>query len=83
MKPPVDVTEPPAVVTTTSRAPAVPAGVVTTTDVEVLVPSVAAAPPMVTDVTPDRLVPVIVTDVPPAVGPAFGVIVLIVGAGHK
>ena len=48
-------------------------------EVDVLVPSVADAPPMVTEVTPDRLVPLIVTDVPPALGPAFGEIVLIDG----
>ena len=34
----------------------------------------------VTDVTPLRLVPVIVTEVPPAVGPVFGEIVPMVGA---
>ena len=79
MNPPVEVTEPPAVVSTTSRAPAVPAGVVITIDVDVLLPSVAAAPPMVTEVTPDRLVPVMVTLVPPAVGPEFGEIVPMVG----
>ena len=79
MKPPVDVAEPPAVVTTTSRAPAVPAGVVTLIEVDVLVPSVAEAPPTVTEVTPDKFVPPIVTGVPPAVEPELGEIELIVG----
>ena len=72
--------EPPAVVTTTSRAPDVPVGVVITIEVEVLAPSVAAAPPTVTLVTPVRLVPVMVTEVPPVAGPEFGEIVPIVGA---
>ena len=72
MKPPVDVTDPPAVVTTTSRAPAVPDGVVIPIDVDVLVPSVADAPPTVTLVTPDRSVPLMVTDVPPVAGPEPG-----------
>lgn len=80
MKPPVAVADPPAVVTTTSRAPAVPDGVVMTIDVDVLVPSVADAPPTVTLVTPDRLVPLIVTDVAPPVGPELGEMPVMVGA---
>lgn len=79
MKPPVDVAAPPGVVTTTSRAPAVPDGVVMTIDVAVLVPRIAAAPPTVTLVTPDRLLPEMVTLVPPAVGPALGEIEPMVG----
>jgi hypothetical protein len=79
VKPPTEVTLPPAVVTTTSFAPAVPAGVVTAIEVAVLAPSVAAVPPMVTLVTPERLVPVMVTEVPPPVGPLDGVTLPIVG----
>ena len=41
----------------------------------------AAAPPMVTPVTPVKPVPVIVTAVPPMVGPVAGEIELTVGAG--
>jgi hypothetical protein len=41
---------------------------------------VAAEPPMVTEVAPVKLVPVIVTLVPPAVGPPVGLIALTVGA---
>ncbi len=36
--------------------------------------------PKVTDEAPARFVPVIVTDVPPAVGPAFGVRLVTAGA---
>jgi hypothetical protein len=60
-------------VTVTVTAPALPAGVVavicvplsTTTFVAALLPNVTAAPAA-------KFVPVIVTDVPPAVGPALG-----------
>jgi len=45
------------------------------------VTAVAAAPPMVTDVAPLKLVPVMVTAVPPAVLPVFGLIAVTVGAG--
>ena len=40
---------------------------------------VAAAPPMVTPVAPVKLVPVIVTLVPPVVGPEVGEIAVTVG----
>ena len=43
---------------------------------------VAAAPPMVTEVAPVKLVPEIVTDVPPAVEPVDGLIPLTVGAAR-
>ena len=73
---------PPAVVTTTSTAPAACAGVVTVIDVaEFTVTPVAGVPPKVTDVAPVRFVPVIVTVVPPAVGPALGESPVTVGAG--
>jgi hypothetical protein len=67
------VTVPPAVVITTSFAPAVPNGAVTTICVDVLLVTVAVVPPIVTDVAFERLVPVIVTEVPPAVEPDVGV----------
>ena len=66
-------TVPPAVVITTSLAPAVPDGAVTTICVDVLLVTVAVAPPIVTDVAFERLVPVIVTEVPPAMEPDVGV----------
>ncbi len=39
----------------------------------------AFVPPKVTEVAPVRLVPVMTTEVPPAMGPASGLRVLIVG----
>ena len=73
---------PPAVVTATSAAPAACAGVVAVI-VEALttITLVAALPPMVTAVAPVKLVPVIVTLVPPAVVPLFGATAVTVGAG--
>ncbi len=77
----VSVEEPPGVVTTTSLAPAVPAGVVIVIEVAVLPVIVAAAPPMVTDVAPARSVPEITTPVvPPAVGPDEGLMLVADGA---
>ena len=55
---------------TTSLEPDVPLGVVMLREVAVLDPRVAAAPPTVTEVAPDKLVPVITVTTPPAVGPA-------------
>ena len=82
VNPAVDVAEPPDVVTTTSTAPAACAGVVAVTCVaEPTVNEVAAVPPKVTDVVLLRFVPVIVTAVPPAVGPDDGTIVDTVGGG--
>ena len=72
--------DPPGVVTTTSIAPAVPAGVVTSMVVPVLPVIVAALPSKVTDVAPVMLVPVIVTDCPPALGPEVGLMLVITGA---
>ena len=69
------------VVTTTLRAPAVPAGVVQMRLVAVMeLKPVAAAPPMVTPVAPVRFVPLIVTTVPPAAGPLPGEMPVTVGA---
>lgn len=77
----VDVAEPPGVVKITSRAPAVPDGVTTVTDVELtLVSDVPAVPPNVTPVVPVKFVPVIVTVVEPVVGPLDGVMLVMVGA---
>ena len=77
----VPVTVPPGVVIATFCAPAVPVAVVAVIVVAVAVIPVAATPPMVTEVAPVRLVPVIVTLVPPATGPEAGLILLKVGAG--
>jgi hypothetical protein len=70
---------PPGVVTLTSTTP-VPAGDVAVIDVAELNVKLAAVAPKVTAVTPVKLVPVMVTDVPPAVGPAVGEIEVTVGA---
>ena len=75
------VTAPPEPVKTTSRAPAVPAGTTTVTEValtfEIEVP---ATPPKVTAEVPVKFVPVIVTVVPPAVEKLDGEIDDTVGA---
>ena len=74
--------EPEDAVTTTLAMPAVPNGVVAVMDVSLTETIlVAAAPPIVTPVTPVKPVPVIVTLVPPKVGPVAGEIVVTVGAG--
>ena len=72
MNAPFDVAVPPGVVTATLTAPAGPAGVVTVNDVAEFDVIVPAVPPKVTDVAPDKFVPVIVTLVPPEVGPDEG-----------
>ena len=71
---------PPGFVTVTVTAPALPAGVVavivvlftTTTFVADALPNFTVAPVA-------KFVPVIVTDVPPATGPLFGLTLLTVG----
>ena len=71
----------PFTVTVTVTAPALPAGVVAV--IVVLFTSVTpvADPlPNVTVAPEAKLVPVIVTDVPPATGPLFGLTLLTVGA---
>ena len=71
---------PPTVVTLTSTVP-VPAGAVAVIEVaELTVKPVAAVAPKVTAVAPEKLVPVIVTDVPPGVGPSVGEIDVTAGA---
>ena len=79
MKPPVFVAEPPAVVTTTFFAPTVPEGVLAVIDAVLATTFVAALPSIVT-VAPVRFVPAMVIAVPPAIGPALGVTVAIMGA---
>ncbi len=75
-----DVAEvPPAVTTVTSTVP-VPAGLVATICVAVSLVIVAVTLPNLTAVAPDRFVPAIVTDVPPAVGPELGLIPVTAGA---
>ena len=69
-------------VTTTLTAPATCAGVVAVIDVlPTTFTLVAAAPPRLTVAPARKPVPVMVTEVPPAAGPAFGVIEPTVGAG--
>ena len=72
---------PPAVVTATLFAPAVPAGVSAVTLVaETTTTLVAATPLTVTLVAPaTKFVPVIVISVPPRVEPLVGVTAVIVG----
>ena len=70
---------PPMVVTLTSTVP-VPAGEVAVIDVaELTVKPVAGVAPNATAVAPVKPVPVMVTDVPPASGPAVGDIEVTVG----
>ncbi len=74
---------PPDAVTVTSTAPADSAGEVTVSEVPApftttLVP---ATVPNFTEVTPVKLVPLTVTEVPPAVDPDVGLTPVTVGAG--
>nr|MCA1071700.1 hypothetical protein [Delftia acidovorans] len=72
---------PPGVVTRTSTVPAAPAGAVAVMLVALLtVKPPAAVAPKVTAVAPVKFVPVRVTEVPPAVGPAVGEMEVSVGA---
>ena len=65
---------PPGVVTVTVAGPWPPAGAVTVSSVSENHRDVfeAAIPPKVTDVAPVKPLPVIVTAVPPLVGPVLG-----------
>jgi hypothetical protein len=73
---------PPELVTVTVTAPALPAGVVAVIVVPFTTTTlVAAAPPNVTVAPLAKFVPVIVTAVPPASGPLFGLTLLTVGVG--
>ena len=72
---------PPAVVTVMSTALADPAGVVAVICVALLtVKLVAAVPPKAMALAAVTLVPVMVTTVPPAVGPFEGLMAMTVGA---
>ena len=72
---------PPAVVTVMSTVPADPAGAVAVIWVaEFTVKLEALVAPNLTAVAPDKLVPVITTLVPPAVGPLVGETEATVGA---
>ena len=73
---------PPAVVTATLFAPALPAGVTAVMLVdETTFTLVAATPPIVTLLAPVKFVPVMVIAVPPRVGPDDGLTPEIVGVG--
>jgi hypothetical protein len=75
---------PPIVETLTSTVPANPDGLVAVTEVGELTVNVEAAEePNFTPVVPTRLVPVMVTLVPPDVGPWFGLTDVTVGAATK
>jgi hypothetical protein len=69
----------PFTVTVTVTAPA-PAGVVAVIDVLLTTTLVAAVAPNFTVAPAAKFVPVIVTAVPPAAGPLFGLTLLTVGA---
>ncbi len=74
---------PPAAVTVTSTAPADSAGEVTVSEVpaQFTTTLVPATVPNFTAVTPVKLVPLTVTEVPPAVDPEVGLTPVTVGAG--
>ena len=74
---------PPAVVTATLLAPAVPAGVFALIEVAVATTLVAATPFTLTLVAPVKLVPVMVNAVPPTVVPEAGDTSAMVGTGTK
>jgi hypothetical protein len=68
-------------VTVTVTAPALPAGVVAVIDVLLTTTTlVAAVLPNITVAPLAKLVPVMVTDVPPATGPVFGLTLVTVGS---
>ena len=73
---------PPAVVTETSFAPAVPAGVLAVIELALTTTIlVAETPPTFTLVAPVKLVPVMVIEVPPNVVPDVGETLVMVGTG--
>ena len=78
-----DPVDPNPVVTATLAAPATLAGVCTTICVAVLLVTVPATPPNVTDVALLKPVPVIVTEVPPPTGPVAGETAVMVGPATK
>ena len=70
---------PPAVVTLTSTVPLPEGDVAVIWVAELTVKPVAAVAPKVTAVAPEKLVPVMITLVPPVVGPDVGEIEVTVG----
>jgi hypothetical protein len=71
---------PPEVLTVTVTLPAACAGVIKVRDVEELTIADTVTPPIVTEVSPiTKLVPVIETEVPPAIGPKAGLREVAVG----
>ena len=82
MKARVNVAVPPGVVTVTWTVPTAPAGDVAEMDVgPFTITPVAAVPPKKTVAPATKPVPVMVTPVPPALGPEFGVTPPTVGTG--
>ena len=82
MNAPLLVAVPPAVVTATLCAPAVPVGVTAVMLVALTTTIlVAALPPTVTLVAPVKFVPLMVIEVPPNVVPELGLTLVIVGNG--
>src|ERR1700728_1619422 len=78
------VTDPPAEVSTTGTLPAVWGGVTTVTEVSLMLSIIdPATPPNVTEVVSVRPDPVMVTTVPPTVGPLAGVNVVMAGGATK
>jgi hypothetical protein len=65
---------PPGVVTVTSTVPALPAGAVAVTELAESAVMMAGVAPNVTAEADERLAPLMVTEVPPAVEPAVGLI---------
>ena len=77
----VAVAEPPIVVTEMFLAPAVLAGVIAVICVsEFTTKLFALAPPIITLRVPVKYIPLMVMDVPPAIGPVYGFTDVIVGA---
>ena len=66
---------------TVTLATPVPAGVVAVISVALTIVNVASAVPNLTSVAPVKFCPVIVTEVPPAVVPVVGEIVVTAGIG--
>ena len=84
MKPLASVAVPPGVVNVMLLTPGVPAGAIHVRAMSFSTTNpVAVAVPNRTELVPVRLVPVMVTTVPPAAGPATGDAPEIVGAGWK
>ncbi len=72
---------PPGLATVTSTAPVAPGGEVAVIEEALFTVNGAATDPKLTEVTRMKLAPVMVTTVPPEVGPALGLTPLTLGAG--